>query len=89
LFEKRRLGPGQKPSANALKLDNIPEGYEIVPNDSANALVAYLVSLRSQVDLFEAPVPRPKTPGTNAAPEQATNGTNAASAPSPQPTPTK
>jgi cytochrome c oxidase cbb3-type subunit 2 len=89
LFEKRRLGPGQKPSASALKLDNTPEGYEIVPSDSANALAAYLVSLRSHVDLFEAPVPQSKAAGTNAAPGQPTNGTNAASVPSPQPAPTK
>jgi cytochrome c oxidase cbb3-type subunit 2 len=85
LFEKRRLAPGQRPSEGALKLDNTPEGYEIVPSDSATALAAYLVSLRSHVDLFEAPLPQSKTAGTNAAPGQATNTTNSASTPAAQP----
>jgi cytochrome c oxidase cbb3-type subunit 2 len=90
LFEKHRLGPGEKPSERALKFASTPPGYEIVPTDSAEALVAYLASLRSQVELFESPVPKPPGSDTNAVPAQATgtNATNAASAPtSPQPVP--
>ena len=90
LFQKRRLAFGHRPSERALKLEKVPAGYEIVPSDSAEALVAYLVSLNSQVELFEAPVPRSKTAGTNAAPGQAanTNATNAAAAPTAAPGPT-
>ena len=85
LFEKRRIIAGQHPSERALKVDDVPAGYEIVPTDSAEALVAYLLSLSSQVDLFEAPVPKPKSAGTNAVPGQATgtNATNVTSAPTP------
>lgn len=56
LFETRRIQ--QAPSPNALKLPESlapPAGYEVVPTDDARALVAYLVSLRSDVPLFEAP----------------------------------
>jgi cytochrome c oxidase cbb3-type subunit II len=85
LFEKRRLTSGQKPSDRALKVDKVSEGYEIVPTEDADALVAYLLSLRSTAEFWEAPIPRP--PGavpassTNAAPGAATNTTNAAAAP--------
>src|SRR5947207_14658400 len=83
LFEKRRITAGTQPSERALKLENVPAGYEIVPSESAEALAAYLLSLNSQVDLFEAPVPRPKSAGTNAVPGQpaGTNATNATTAP--------
>ena len=83
LFEKRRILAGQQPSDRALKIENVPPGYEVVPTDSAEALAAYLLSLNSQVELFEAPVPRPKSAGTNAVPGQptGTNATNSATAP--------
>jgi cytochrome c oxidase cbb3-type subunit 2 len=68
LFEKRRVR--QAPSADALTL---PEGlapapgYEIVPTDDARALVAYLLSLKSDVPLFEAPFTSAvSAPATNA-----------------------
>ena len=85
LFEKRRITAGTQPSERALKLENVPPGYEIVPTESAEALAAYLLSLNSQVDLFEAPVPKPKNAGTNAVPGQpgGTNATNATTAPAP------
>ena len=83
LFEKRRIPAGQQPSDRALKVENVPPGYEVVPTDSAEALAAYLLSLNSQVELFEAPVPKPKSAGTNAIPGQptGTNATNTATAP--------
>jgi cytochrome c oxidase cbb3-type subunit II len=58
LFEKRPIG--KAPSPNALPLDgaHAPEaGYEIVPRREAHALVAYLLSLKADVPLFEAPHP--------------------------------
>jgi cytochrome c oxidase cbb3-type subunit 2 len=84
LFEKRRITAGHRPSSRALKLDNVPPGYEIVPTEDVDALVAYLLSLRAEVELPEAPVPRPPgaaaPAGTNA-PAGGTNATNSAAAP--------
>jgi cytochrome c oxidase cbb3-type subunit II len=87
LFEKRRITSGQKSSDRALKVDKVPEGYEIIPTEDAEALVAYLLSLRSTAEFWEAPIPRP--PGAKPAPESstnaaagaATNTANAAAAP--------
>jgi cbb3-type cytochrome oxidase cytochrome c subunit len=73
LFETRRLEGPRSPSPDALKL---PAEYspgpdvEIVPRPEAKALVAYLLSLRSDVALFETPLPKDRT---NAAPAAATN----------------
>jgi cbb3-type cytochrome oxidase cytochrome c subunit len=56
LFEERRIQ--QAPARDALQLPEAlapGEGLEIVPTDDARALVAYLLSLRSDVPLFEAP----------------------------------
>jgi cytochrome c oxidase cbb3-type subunit 2 len=72
LFEKRKLKFGQKPSEEALKVENVSAGYEIVPKQEAKVLVAYLMSLRSDAVLFEAP------PKTNAVVEAAS--TNAPTA---------
>jgi cytochrome c oxidase cbb3-type subunit 2 len=60
LFETRKMRNGQ-PSAQALSLapefrKNVPEGHEVVPSREANALVEYLMSLQSDVRLFEAPI---------------------------------
>lgn len=75
LFEQRTLKPGQSPSAEALVIPApfTPEkGTEIVPRQSAKALVAYLLSLHSEASLPEMEVRAPKPPaaaaGTNAAP---------------------
>jgi cbb3-type cytochrome oxidase cytochrome c subunit len=57
LFEKRKLD--RQPSPDALKLRagfETETGYEIVPTDEARALAAYLLSLRADVPLFEAPM---------------------------------
>ena len=60
-------------SPEALKLAALataPGGDEIVPTDDARALVAYLLSLRTDVPLFERPLstapPKPAVPTTNA-----------------------
>lgn len=60
LFETRKMRNGQ-PSPAALSLSpefrkNVPEGYEVVPTREAHALVDYLMSLQSDVQIFEAPV---------------------------------
>jgi cbb3-type cytochrome oxidase cytochrome c subunit len=79
LFEKRKLQPGQSPASDAIPFatagitldvskDTGPIGWEIVPTDEARALVAYLLSLRADAPLFEAPVTpiSAPTPATNA-----------------------
>jgi len=58
LFETRRAIPGQ-PAANAIHpvgAQAAPAGYEIVPTRRAQALVAYLQSLK---DTYEYPEARP------------------------------
>lgn len=77
LFEKRPRG--RKPSPDALP---IPGDYEIIPTREARALAAYLVSLRAELPLFEAPAP-PVTPAKPSA--GATNQAGAAGAVTNQP----
>lgn len=60
LFEVRKMRGGQ-PSPHAINVPaesrkDVPEGYEIIPTRQANALVEYLMSLHSDVRLFEAPI---------------------------------
>lgn len=66
LFAPRKLKPGQKPSPDAMPLtaagilfdaskETGPVEAELVPTEDARALVAYLVSLRADAPLFEAP----------------------------------
>jgi cbb3-type cytochrome oxidase cytochrome c subunit len=67
LFETRKIG--RNPSTEALQLSGKsapPAGWEVVPKPEAQALVAYLVSLRANVPLFNAPVSMVATAGTNA-----------------------
>lgn len=67
LFEKRPLAAGEKPSAEAVKFDGLPEGYEIIPTAEARQLVGYLTSLRADNELFEAPLAlSPKKPAAAA-----------------------
>jgi cytochrome c oxidase cbb3-type subunit II len=75
LFEKRKIA-GQR-SDDALKLDPgmVEEGFEIVPNDQAKALVAYLLSLdrnhplKSSAEAASAPAaPAPAAAPAAAAP---------------------
>jgi len=56
LFEVRPVGA--MPSAEALKLPagfTAPAGFEVVPTMAAKQLAAYLLSLRSDAPLYEAP----------------------------------
>lgn len=60
LFEEREIKG--EPSKKALRLPPEfapPAGYEIVPTPRADALVAYMLSLRTDYDLEEAPAPAP------------------------------
>jgi cytochrome c oxidase cbb3-type subunit 2 len=69
LFEKRKLRPGQTvPDSTAVHFEG---GYETVPGPQAEALIAYLQSLRIDTPLYEAPMP-------NAAKIAATNATSTA-----------
>lgn len=89
LFVERKIG--RSPSSNALQLSGkfAPKaGYEIVPTEKAYALVHYLLSLRADTSLFEAPIPQPA--GANEGTNQVAQGTNAVvntNAPSTDPTP--
>ena len=86
LFEKHKLKPGQRPSPEALMVQNAGEsGFEIVPKQEATALVAYLISLHSEAPLFEAPLPVTKTNAT----DTASTNAPAAGAPTNSPPPPK
>lgn len=79
LFEERAVG--KTPSANALKLTgaHAPKaGFEIVPKQEALALVAYLLNLRADISIFEAPLPLPPADDTNAVATASTNSPTAA-----------
>src|SRR5947199_9416985 len=69
LFETRRIERGLSPEALPLSgsLASSP-GYEIIPKAEAQQLVAYLMSLRADAPLFDAPltVPAAPPPATNA-----------------------
>jgi cbb3-type cytochrome oxidase cytochrome c subunit len=72
LFEKCRIERAPSPNALVLPPELAPEpGYEIIPKAEARTLVAYLLSLRSDVPLFNAPVSvaPPAPPSTNAPPK--------------------
>jgi cbb3-type cytochrome oxidase cytochrome c subunit len=84
LFEERKLKRGQQPSSDAIPLtaagvffdlskETGPIDREIVPKPEAKALVAYLLSLRADAPLFEAPL-------TSATPGGTPSGTNAPAA---------
>lgn len=63
LFEQHKIG--RHPSPDALQLPAEfapPPGTEIVPRPEARALVAYLLSLRADAPLFEAPLTPPAPP---------------------------
>jgi len=74
LFEKRKIAGEPTPDALKWTGDLAPEaGYEIVPKPEARALVAYLLNLRAEAPLFEAPFTPPprKISETNAPPTTA------------------
>jgi cbb3-type cytochrome oxidase cytochrome c subunit len=65
LFEVRKIHGA--PSADALELTGEfapADGYEVVPKPEAKELVAYLLSLRADVPLYEAPF-SPQVPATS------------------------
>ena len=72
LFEKRKIE--RVPSPDALAELSPGPGYEIVPKPEAQALAAYLVSLRADTPLFQAPVTV-----ASATPAAATNAPTAGS----------
>ncbi len=53
LFEKHPRGPTPRPDALP-----IPGQFDIVPTQEARALATYLVNLKADVPLFEAPAPQ-------------------------------
>jgi cbb3-type cytochrome oxidase cytochrome c subunit len=56
LFEVRKIGAQPSPDALALKPEFAPPaGLEVVPTDEARQLAAYLLSLKANVPLYEAP----------------------------------
>jgi cytochrome c oxidase cbb3-type subunit II len=65
LFETRKIGGAPSPDAlNLPKEAAPPAGYEVVPADQARELVAYLLSLRADVPLYDAPFTPPAPPAT-------------------------
>ena len=80
LFEERKLEPGRQPSPDAIPLTAAgvlfdaskatgPVDREIVPRPEAKALVAYLLSLRADAPLFNAPLTPPAPANTVPPPE--------------------
>lgn len=69
LFERRKISSEFSRDAFA---DPESKEYEIVPKREARALAAYLLSLRAETPLYEAPLTPPPAPATNA-PAAATN----------------
>jgi cbb3-type cytochrome oxidase cytochrome c subunit len=58
LFEVRKINAGAAPSPDALQFPKdfaLPAGCEVVPTAEAKQLAAYLLSLRADVPLYEAP----------------------------------
>ena len=56
LFENRRVSASASPNALRLTGNDLPlPGFEVVPKPEAVALVNYLLSLRADTPLFEAP----------------------------------
>jgi cytochrome c oxidase cbb3-type subunit 2 len=57
LFDQRKIERSPSPDAMVLPSGlGPPPGYETVPKPEAKALVAYLLSLRAEAPLFEAPL---------------------------------
>jgi cbb3-type cytochrome oxidase cytochrome c subunit len=65
LFEVKVIKPGTPPSPDALNLPPAfapPAGSEVVPKPEARQLVAYLLSLRANVPVYDAPFTPPAKP---------------------------
>jgi cytochrome c oxidase cbb3-type subunit 2 len=67
LFDKRKLALNETPPKGALDAKLEP-GYVVTPKPEAEALVAYLMSLKASAALVEAPVPAPPMKAAAAAP---------------------
>jgi cbb3-type cytochrome oxidase cytochrome c subunit len=66
LFETKKIGDAPSPDAlNLPKEFAPPAGYEVVPTPEAKQLAAYLLSLRADMPLYEAPF-TPSQVSTNA-----------------------
>jgi cytochrome c oxidase cbb3-type subunit 2 len=55
LFVTQKIGDVPSPDALPLKEGAVPAGYEVVPTVDAKNLVAFLLSLRADVPLYDAP----------------------------------
>ena len=56
LFEVRKIGAAPSPDALTLTGEFAPPaGFEVVPTTDAKHLAAYLLSLKSDAPLYEAP----------------------------------
>lgn len=67
LFTVEKIGATPSPDALQLPADSAPAaGYEVVPTEDAKNLAAYLLSLRADVSLHDAPftAAAPPSPGT-------------------------
>ncbi len=75
LFDELPLKAGEARLPNAVDIAGAAPGRQIVPKREAQALVAYLLSLRADISLFEAPIAKLqiKSAGTNAPAKGATN----------------
>ncbi len=72
LFQVRKIKGQPSPHALPLPPEMVKQGYEVIPTREATALVEYLVSLRADTAIFEAPLnPKPQP-----APEPAPAATN-------------
>jgi cytochrome c oxidase cbb3-type subunit 2 len=87
LFVESLRKSGQQPDPLAIPLDNPTRGEfpgrQIVPKPAAQALVAYLMSLRADAPLYEAPIAKLeiKPLGTNAPPATNAPAASATNAP--------
>ncbi len=61
LFEEKRLKEDEKPSPEALVISTDQTRSEVLPRPEATALVDYLLSLRADAPLYEAPFLKPST----------------------------
>lgn len=73
LFDTVAMKQGQKPPADSL----VAADHIIVPRKKAIQLAGYLLSLKSEGSLFEAPIPGPRTNSTATATNATTKATNA------------
>jgi cbb3-type cytochrome oxidase cytochrome c subunit len=68
-FEIHKMNGAPSPDALPLSKGIAPDGYEVIPTDDAKNLAAYLLSLRADAPLYEAPF-TPEQASTNSAAEK-------------------